>query len=289
MLRCESQAHSLTHATSTLLRCQWVYYCALQGLTLYRIPASLLRVWPIDLAAASAAVEAVGTKTSPADGMTFSDAGILYSGGITDPDNNVWSWEPGSGAVFSQEIFSTNNWWADTFGFDGKGNILWTTNHLNKFFAGTMDFDEPDNFCIKSAFVDAKSYIGQNTGPLPSPLPSASPSALPSFAPTPMHQPPTPTAAPQAREMPSSGGGGGGGGGGPNAGTVVGAVFGSLAAAAVALCAYAAYARPPWAEAIVTMAENLFTKGPTTGVDRYGELGAMSTTTGSPLIADDFN
>ena len=143
---------------------EWVYYCALQGLTLYRVSANRLRAWPFDAAAASASVQVVGTKTAPADGMVFSDAGTLYSGGITDPLNNVWF----AGGLSSEGLTETAltpvgaDAWADTFSFDGLGSLVYTCNHLNLFLSGTMNFSAPiePNFSIKSVFVGENSYVG---------------------------------------------------------------------------------------------------------------------------------
>jgi len=180
----------------------WVYYCALQGLTLYRIPSEVLRAWPLDLEAAAGAVEVVGTKSSQADGMTFAATGVLYSGGITDPDNNVWSYDTNSGAGFKQTALTAagGDWWADTFAFDGFGNLLYTTNHLNLFFAGTMNFVDPSepNFCVKYVYVGSSSYVGSSLAPTPAPSASAEPTAEPTR--------PQPTAAADHNNDPHSGG-----------------------------------------------------------------------------------
>lgn len=140
---------------------QWVYYCPLQDLTLYRVPTSLLSAWPYDNVAAQAGIEIVGTKTSPADGMTFTSGAVLYSGGITDPDNSVWYYNMSAGDAFNQTSLADNVYWADTFAFDGKGNLLFTENHLNLYFTYTMDFSEtaPSNFFVKYVYVGEASYI----------------------------------------------------------------------------------------------------------------------------------
>jgi hypothetical protein len=76
-----------------------------------------------------------------------------------------------------------------------------------------------------------------------------------------------------------------------DAGVVVGAVFGSLfGAALLAFCVFAAYSRPPWAEATLVKIEGLFGKTP--AQDQGGASYNYSqggNTGGSPLLADDFN
>jgi hypothetical protein len=154
---------------------EWVFFNALQSLTLHKVPASLLRQWPFDAdatSAASAAVQVVGTKSSPADGMAFSAAGVLYSGGIADPDNNVWFYDyaqsqsgGGDGSAsyssFAETELAANARWADTFAFDGLGNLVWSENHLELFFTHTMNFQDPPepNFSIKSAYIGSGSYM----------------------------------------------------------------------------------------------------------------------------------
>ena len=156
----------------------WVYYCALQSLTLYRIPAEVLRTWPFDSDAAKSAVEIVGFKSSGADGMAFSSMGVLYSGGITDPDNNVWFYDPGVGTSFSQSALVTNVRWADTFAFDGNGSLVFTSNHLEQFFTGSMNFESPQepNFAIRSVYIGCNSYLEGPNQANPSTAPTATPS-----------------------------------------------------------------------------------------------------------------
>ncbi len=116
-----------------------LYFTPLQGLNLYRIPTSSLRsLLPSSSSSAAAAemrsediagdVVLVGTKTSPADGMTFDENGVLYSGAVADPDNSVFKWDPVSSSGDSLDIAHDAHW-ADTFAFNGT-TLVWVTNNL---------------------------------------------------------------------------------------------------------------------------------------------------------------
>jgi sugar lactone lactonase YvrE len=139
---------------------EWVYWCPLQGVELYRAPAADLRAL-LDDPTGALSVELVANKTSPAGGMVFSKSGVLYSGGNADPDLNVWAWDSTSAQAgeFDESVIAAPVLWADTFGFDGVGNVIWTRNDLPDFFNGDMDFTKPGNFQVAQAFVNSVSYI----------------------------------------------------------------------------------------------------------------------------------
>ena len=58
------------------------------------------------------------------DGMTFSDKGELYYGGVTTDALYVWDPESGKHSVVSRDPQRLR--WIDTFAWDGQGN-LWGT------------------------------------------------------------------------------------------------------------------------------------------------------------------
>ncbi|KAJ8600850.1 hypothetical protein CTAYLR_008508 [Chrysophaeum taylorii] len=142
-----------------------VYYCALQGLTLFKVPRAALFSFDVDTAAASVSIAA--RKTSPADGMTFAANGRLFTGGITDPDDTVYFFDFGISRRDNFPIYDDSNnvlarrqWWADTFAFNDT-DLFWTTNHLDQFLTSTMDFGPASspNFEIHRANVGSPSYL----------------------------------------------------------------------------------------------------------------------------------
>lgn len=116
-----------------------LFYCALRGKTLYMLPTSALRDFSASNAQLSAMVVTVGLKP-PSDGLTFTDTGILYFGSLTGDAVLQWdSSQPLSTQTVAVSNFTTMQW-PDTFAFAGPGLLAFTTNRLQLFFAGTMDF-----------------------------------------------------------------------------------------------------------------------------------------------------
>jgi sugar lactone lactonase YvrE len=118
---------ALTPDTKTL------YYNALQGLQLYSVPTACLRAFPAagePEPCAGSDITDHGAKPSPMDGMSFSDNGKLYFGGLMK--SALYEWDPATPlAQATQKASSSRDLqWPDTFAWDGRGNILFTTNKL---------------------------------------------------------------------------------------------------------------------------------------------------------------
>jgi hypothetical protein len=143
----------------------YLYFCALQSLNLYRIPTaslrSLLPSYADTLARSSEDISGdvshVGVKSSAADGMTFDADGNLYSGAIADPDHTVFKWNPELDRA-AQNIAS-NQLWADTFAFNGS-SLAWVANNLAVFFNQPLDTTiGTRNFELVTLDVGAESYM----------------------------------------------------------------------------------------------------------------------------------
>jgi sugar lactone lactonase YvrE len=138
-----------------------LYYCPLSSRRLFAIPTAALRDFALSQAALSAAVTDLGERPSNSDGLTFSDAGKLYLGGLTT--SALYEWTPGtplgSMAVLAQNASTLN--WIDTFAWDGKGNLLFTTNKLQQFVDDSYDMQTgaPVNFRVVRVAVGANSYL----------------------------------------------------------------------------------------------------------------------------------
>jgi sugar lactone lactonase YvrE len=101
-----------------------VYYCALQGLTLYSVDAIALR--DMSPSSSDAAVTATrrshGRKPSPSDGIAFASDGRLFFGGLTT--STLYEYEFGDGGNLSDakvlEVDALSLQWIDTFAFDDE-------------------------------------------------------------------------------------------------------------------------------------------------------------------------
>ena len=154
-----------------------LYYCPLSSRRLYMLPTAKLRDFKLSTAALSAAVTDLGERPSNSDGLAFSDAGKLYLGGLTT--SALYEWTPGtplsSMAMLAESPTLLN--WIDTFAWDGRGNLLLTSNKLQRFSNGSYDMraNAPPNFRVLRVALGANSYLAAQ----PPFQPAGCPAALP--------------------------------------------------------------------------------------------------------------
>lgn len=140
-----------------------VYFCPLHALKLYSIPSAALRNFSLTHADLSAQVQTVGTKPAPTDGMAMTERGDLYFGGLTT--HSVYNWDTNNPPFVAQTTYSNTKSmvWVDTFAFDdARGDILWTTNRLNRFFTLPGQYGtDPGvvNMRIISMHIGQRSYL----------------------------------------------------------------------------------------------------------------------------------
>lgn len=144
-----------------------VYYNALLGNRLYSVATSALLEGTIT----DAEVADHGEKV-PSDGLAFADNGKLYFGSL--PGHSVLEWVPGTPLDEAKIVYENvvTMKWPDTFGFDGKGNLLVLSNRLHQFVKGTMDWAGDANFRVVAIAINANSYVN---GPAPVELPPGAP------------------------------------------------------------------------------------------------------------------
>jgi len=151
-----------------------LYYCALSGFTLYRLDATVFSNFSATIQEVKDTIEAVGEKVSQSDGMTFSNKGILYYGALQK--NSVYYWNPSDESknkkqLPNQKVLVHDDetmQWVDTFGFDNNGNLLFTTNKLQKFLSGQLDIsgrDGPNFRCVKN-FVQSNRILASYLIPI---------------------------------------------------------------------------------------------------------------------------
>lgn len=138
-----------------------LFWCPCQGTKLYSIGTHWLRSGAGD-DEIERQVKIVGDKGQggPADGMVATRDGTIFTGRNADPDLALALYS-GSGDP-SRMVSLTHARWIDTFGFDdATQDLYWTSNHLEKFFAGTMDFSgsHGPNFIIYRIATNTTSYL----------------------------------------------------------------------------------------------------------------------------------
>lgn len=102
-----------------------LYYHALTGYTLYRVPAEALENGMKDETNLIKQVEKLGTTPAP-DGMIFDKKGNLY---MADLERNAVSYRTPDGDM-KILIQDERLKWPDTFALDGKNNLIFTDSLL---------------------------------------------------------------------------------------------------------------------------------------------------------------
>lgn len=104
----------------------YLYYIALTGHTLYRIPTTALKNSTLPPKNLAKQVEKV-KKVPATDGMLFDKTGHLYMGGLED--NSINKLTP-DGEV-EKVIQDSQIRWADSFTLDQEGNLYFTTSQIH--------------------------------------------------------------------------------------------------------------------------------------------------------------
>lgn len=124
-----------------------IYYCALQGLTLYSVPASALRDFALGDKEISARVVNHGAKAAPSDGLII-HGHTLYYGGLTT--NTLYAWDTRLGTLTedNQQVVATDAatlQWIDSFALSGDVLYL-TTNRLQLYITRSVYKEQDANY-----------------------------------------------------------------------------------------------------------------------------------------------
>lgn len=114
-----------THADGIALFNDHLYYHALTGYTLYRVPTSALK--KENSISVAEKVENLG-KTPAPDGMIFDKAGNLY---MADLEKNAIVYRTPTGQLKTL-VSGPEVKWADTFTIDKEGNLYFTTSRIHE-------------------------------------------------------------------------------------------------------------------------------------------------------------
>ncbi|XP_067671752.1 major royal jelly protein 1-like [Haliotis asinina] len=141
---------------------RYVYYSALAGTSLYRIPTTVLSN-PKGLFKQS--VRKVGVKKSQSDGMAFGQK-CMYYGGLSS--SGVYQWDfmkdqnmaagPDDITLTSQVLIAHDDQrmkWVDTLAFDNEGSLWFTADNAGSFLVETMNISRTNLFVWKL-------YLGEN-------------------------------------------------------------------------------------------------------------------------------
>jgi sugar lactone lactonase YvrE len=122
------------------------------GDAVYSVPTDGLRDPSRRPEAVAAAVSAPVRIGGGSDGLTFDSRGRLWITNLAL--NRVQTLDPATGTLHTVSE-SLDHIWPDSFHWDDRGGLLFTSNHLNRAFAGSMSFDGAPNFKIWRLQTDA--------------------------------------------------------------------------------------------------------------------------------------
>lgn len=136
---------------------QYVYYCPLASLSLYRVPTSALRNKDANM---DAVVESLGSKGIQSDGLYHGRGSSLYYS--TLGQNGVYRWNTLKNTKEAL-VKNTTIEWVDSLGMDGKGYLWFTSNDLHKYFRnGTKP--GKSNYFVWKVYVGEKGYLDTPKG-----------------------------------------------------------------------------------------------------------------------------
>lgn len=115
---------------------KYLYYHALTGYTLYRIPTQALNNENLSGSALGDKVENLGKTTAP-DGMIFDGKSNLYLG---DLENNAIMYRTADGEL-KELLRSKELKWPDTFTLDNQNNLYVTTSRIHEAEGDISDLE----------------------------------------------------------------------------------------------------------------------------------------------------
>lgn len=144
---------------------QYVYYCPLAGIALYRIPTSILRNNGSTDSDFSNEVKHVGNKDVQSDGIYYSQKNDLYYSTLGLRSVMKWPMTPTCNTViagYQTDVVKNNRIeWVDSFAFDDEGHLWFVSNNLNTHFTnGTTE--GKSNYFVWKIFVNDTSYLHFN-------------------------------------------------------------------------------------------------------------------------------
>jgi len=146
-----------------------VYYAPLWSDHIYSVPTSALRNFELSDEEINAQVIDHGVRPGTfSDGFAFDSNGNLYFGGIGD--SSLYAWDVNTSLANALPIVSDTARqikketdrlnWIDTFGFDDRGGLLFTSNKLQYFLTHETYNENVSNFRVMRAEIEGlRSYL----------------------------------------------------------------------------------------------------------------------------------
>ncbi|CAL1540398.1 unnamed protein product [Lymnaea stagnalis] len=148
---------------------EYVYYCPVGTKKLHQIPTFVLRNPAGNF---SRYARFVGNKVSNADGMASGKRAIFYG---AEALNALYRWDiskdlasqnvtEGNVTIATESLVAQDPEkfrWVDSMKVSADGYLCFTSNRVNEYVAGTMDFSgaKGTNFRINKVFVGDKPYL----------------------------------------------------------------------------------------------------------------------------------
>lgn len=130
-----------------------LFWSITTGDAIRSIPTAILRDASLTPDAVAAQVSAPVRIGGGSDGLAFDSRGRLWITNLAL--NRVQTLDPATG-VLRTVSESLDHIWPDSFHWDDRGGLLFTSNHLNRAFGGSMSFDGAPNFKIWRLRTDAE-------------------------------------------------------------------------------------------------------------------------------------
>ena len=135
-----------------------LYWCPLTGRNLYAIDTAFLRDFSISQEAIEIAVQDLGDKGTNTDGLGADNLGRIYYTMLEGMGIGIYDPEQRS---FRPYITDERMIWVDGMTFDSHGNLIFNSNRLHELFGGDLDWDDPYNLIVWTAYLGegVKSYL----------------------------------------------------------------------------------------------------------------------------------
>jgi len=137
-----------------------LYFLPLTSHALYSLPVDLLADPETpEETLRKAVVRITSDRGSASDGLACDNNNTLFLSALEKNGILRLQMEGNVPKFIELASNSSSMRWPDTLGFDHNGNIVYLTNSLYKFVAGTIDWDDEYNFCIWSYKTGTGSYL----------------------------------------------------------------------------------------------------------------------------------
>ena len=140
-----------------------VFWSTLGNRQLYSLSAAELRDFSASKGDIAATIVSHGAKADGSDGMTFSDTGRLYYGGVSTDELYVYDPKADAHSAIARDPRRLR--WIDTFAWSNDGWLWFTPNMLELYFWGNSSSTSlpPTLYKDRTNFRIVKVWVGENS------------------------------------------------------------------------------------------------------------------------------